>query len=113
MLSAATQLRRRHLDSDVVCPEEFPGAAITIAADGVTLDLAGHAVRGVSIYAASYQGIVTDATRSHVAVVDGRVIGFAIAINLEASDSRIEGVAALDSGIVGFSLHGDDNLVRR
>lgn len=101
------------LDSDVVCPEEFSGAAITIAADGVTLDLAGHAVRGVSIYASSYQGIVTDATRSRVAVVGGRVIGFALAINLEASDSRIERVTALDSGIVGFSVDGDDNLVRR
>jgi hypothetical protein len=101
------------LDSDVVCPYEFAGAAITIAADDVTLDLAGHAVRGVSIYAASYKGIVTDATRSRVAVVGGRVIGFATAINLEGSDSRIERVTALDSGIVGFSLNGDNSVVRR
>lgn len=102
------------LDSDVVCEGETYGVtAIVIAADGVTLDLAGHTVSGERAYDDSSNGVATDGTRAGVTVRGGTVIGFGAGLDLAASNSVIERLRIRDNGGVALQIDGDRNSVRR
>jgi len=102
------------LDSDVVCEGETYGVtAITIAADDVTLDLAGHVVRGAPAYSPPSNAIGTDGLRARLRIHGGTVRGVGVGIDLRASDSDIERVTSLGNGGVGFDVRGDNNVVRR
>ena len=77
------------LTQDLVYGQNF-GSAITIAADGVTLDLNGHAVR--------FEGTpnVADATLTgiyvgghyYVSIIDGTVAGFLSGVTVNSSSSK-------------------------
>ena len=102
------------LDSDVVCEGETYGVTgITIGADHLTLDLAGHTVRGEPAFQPGSNAVATDTQRTDVTVRGGTVRGFGVGINLTASDSVIERVTSLGNGGVGFWVRGNDNVVRR
>jgi Right handed beta helix region len=101
------------LDSDVICPGESYGVTgVTIAADGVTLELAGHQVRGQNSFEdATSNGIATDGHRSGLVIRGGTVIGFSTGVSLMAAGSTVQRMA-LYNGSQGLSLRGDDNVVR-
>lgn len=102
------------LDSDVVCEGETYGVtAITIAADGVTLDLAGHMVSGQPAYDGSSNGIRTDGPRTGVTVRRGSVVGFGAGLYISASSSLVERLRIRDSGGVGLQIEGNGNTVQR
>jgi hypothetical protein len=108
-----TITRDTTLDSDVVCEGETYGVtAITIAADDVTLDLAGHAVSGEAAYHEGSNGIAADAPRTGLTIRGGTVRGFGAGINLLASRTVVAGMKSLDNGGVGIWVRGDDNVVR-
>jgi len=66
------------------------GAAITIAADGVTLDLNGHAVRfegTPSVADATLAGIYVGG-HYYFSIIDGTVAGFLIGVTVNSSSSK-------------------------
>jgi parallel beta helix pectate lyase-like protein len=102
------------LDSDVVCEGETYGVtAITIATNGVTLDLAGYTVSGQRAYDDSSNGIATDGPRTGITVMGGTVVGFGAGLDLSASGSIVERLRIRDSGGVGLQVDGDGNTLRR
>jgi hypothetical protein len=101
------------LDSDVVCPRGWEANGITIAADEITLDLGGHAVRGGSVTELeTSNGIATDGPRRGLAVQNGAVFGFSQGVSLEAWLSAVRDMH-LEPTSIGVSIVGGDNLVRR
>jgi parallel beta-helix repeat protein len=101
------------LDSDVVCSggEQDPMTALTIAADGVTLDLNGFTILGPNrgeFVEELQAGIATDGPRSSVTIENGTIDGFDQAMVLQVSDSTMRGVTT--DGAV--TVTGDRNVVR-
>jgi hypothetical protein len=93
------------------CLKGVPGSAgITVAADDVTVDLAGFSLEGVP---GSLEGIVVQAGRRNVAVVGGTVQGWGgNGIDAEdATDCLLEGVRARSNGGYGAVL-GFGGVVR-
>jgi FG-GAP repeat/Bacterial Ig-like domain (group 1)/Right handed beta helix region len=120
------------LDRDVVCPYGFGEPALTIAADGVTLDLAGHRIeiRGVGVLIEGHDGVtimngsiggpsglpilIRDGNRNlldHVSAGGGG----AEAVRLEGSDrNRIVGSRFGGEGGGAVLVDGSDrNLIAR
>jgi hypothetical protein len=102
------------LDSDVVCVGESYGVTgVTIAADGVTLDLGGHVIDAANSYEdPDSNGIATDGPRTGLTIRNGRVSGFSSGVRMSASNSVVERLR-LENGSAGVLLDGDDDLVRR
>ena len=102
------------LDNDLTCP----GDALTIAADGVRLDLNGHSLsgpgRGPWVWpnrALSSVGIRVDGRRG-IWVGNGRVQSFATGVLLDnASESRVDGVTATGNFYGIYLVESTDNLV--
>jgi Right handed beta helix region len=101
------------LDSDVICPDGWESAGITIVNDDVTVDLAQHAVRAPSTTEIlESNGIETDGPRRGLVVRNGSVLGFSTGVRLQASFSTAERMV-LRNGSIGVFMAGDQNLVRR
>jgi Right handed beta helix region len=92
------------LDSDVVCPSTFTGKAITIAANGVRLQLAGYAIRGVqSPDNASFDtaGVATQGFRdavdipafTNIEILNGTIEGFLNGVQLNGAANQIRRVS--------------------
>jgi Right handed beta helix region len=122
------------LDTDLVCPFGFSDPALTIGADGVTLDLAGHRIStrylgvlieghdGVTIRDGSIGGpdgspiVIRDANRNtldHVTAGGGG--GGVEAVSLEGSDRNriIRSTFGGDGGGVVLRDGSDRNLIAR
>ena len=94
------------LDSDVVCPE-FRSFGVLIAADNVTLRLAGHTIDGMGNVA---EGIfthhaVTNGPVSGVQIRGGTIVGFQFATRLRGSNNLVQGVR-FDSTILFEGVEG-------
>jgi Ca2+-binding RTX toxin-like protein len=96
------------------------GAAITIAADNVVIDLNGHTIRGSNAADTSAYGIVA-MDRTNVTVKNGSINGFQYGIYLsDLIDSKpldggrhlIQNVDISDSTFRGIRVEGLDNVVR-
>jgi hypothetical protein len=88
------------------------GAAIQIDSDSVTLDLGGFAISGSDRNARGIEAI----DRRYVTVRHGVVRGFAAGVALEGTRSGwnlVEDLSAEQNHIVGVSVEGTGNVVRR
>jgi len=89
------------------------GAAITIASDDVTLDLAGFTLAGQTRVATHATGI-SAVNRHNITVRDGTVRGFEKGILLNGgSNHLVERVRAVDNQILGISVIGDHSVARQ
>jgi Right handed beta helix region len=109
----ATIVQDTKLDQDLDCPD----TAVTIGADGVTLDLAGHEItghgQGVGVLNPKWQAFVLQ---------DGRIAGFdagALLGDLTATGPsgadgyRVQRVEFADNGEAGLGALGNDGVVSR
>ncbi len=96
------------LDSDLTCS----GTALTIGADGITLDLNGHTITGSSTPCAPCppeDGIAV-VGRTGVTVGGGTVTGFVFGVRLVGSDSNvIRGIVVTNNIFNGISLFADSD----
>jgi parallel beta-helix repeat protein len=99
----ATVTQDTTLDSDLVgCPAN----GVLIAADDVTLDLAGHTIDGAGPF-----GVVTTGRRSGVTVTGGRVRGFQNQVALVNGGGHVVRDLELSSGHDGILLVAVFNTV--
>lgn len=94
------------LDSDLL---GCPGNGIVIAAGGVTVDLAGHAVEGMRLGTRAGFGVATTSGTSHVTVLNGKVGHFHNAVVLgSGTDYRVRNVTVYAShdGVLLPSVDG-------
>ncbi len=100
------------LDSDLACP----GDALRIGADGVTLDLAGHEIRGPGVYSG---GVAVDNRRLQPAdprafndmrVENGRITDYSTAVRVQdatggrIADLRLNVNVLFLQGVGGYDL---------
>jgi parallel beta-helix repeat protein len=106
-----TLTRDTTLDSDLV--QCFDG--LRIGADGVTLDLNGHTIDGLSAGGEGSDGVgVASNGHSHVTVVNGTVQQFFRGIALlDASGSVVRGITATENEQDAILLTGSDSVVER
>jgi parallel beta-helix repeat protein len=99
------------LTSDLVC--DASGDALTIGADGVTLNLNGHTVSGPGAYDTAYAGVRV-AGHTKVRITNGRITGFQSAVVLdESTGSAVSKVNAYGND-QGVNLSGGgDHLVEK
>lgn len=91
------------LDSDLV---DCPANGVLIAAEGVTLDLAGHTIDGAGAF-----GVVTTGRSSGTTVTGGRVRGFQNAVSLVNGGGHLLRNLELSGGHDGILLVGVTNTV--
>jgi parallel beta-helix repeat protein len=101
------------LDSDVVCTGGTQDAltGVTVASDGITLDLNGFSILGPNRgeQADDLQaGIVTNGAYRDVTIKDGTVQGFSEGLVLDLSRSAIRVLTSFGR----LTLRGDGNVVR-
>ena len=77
------------LDSDVLCPDDFGGTAVWIAADQVVFNLAGHAIRQGPSRTGSGVGIEHQSPFRGSDIKNGTVEGFAVGVNLRGIDHAV------------------------
>jgi hypothetical protein len=103
------------LDSDIVCGPSDPYGLI-IAADDVTLRLAGHRIvagaAGADFFGMGIRTAPSDSPRSRVDIRDGTVDGFDIGVALFANDSSVRRLS-VSHARHGMNLGGDRNHVYR
>jgi hypothetical protein len=73
------------LDSDLLCPDDFGGTAVWIAADDVVFNLAGHAIRS----SVGGDGIAHQAPLRGVDIRNGTVEGFDVGVSLWGIDHAV------------------------
>jgi hypothetical protein len=73
------------LDSDVLCPDDFGGTAVWVAADDVVFNLAGHAVRS----SVGGHGIAHQVPLRGVDIRNGTVEGFDVGVGLWGIDHAV------------------------
>jgi nitrous oxidase accessory protein NosD len=89
------------------------GVAILIAADDVTLDLAGFTLEGTADTDTKADGIVAEARRN-VTVRDGTVRGFLRGVRLASVGGHlVEGVRAHGNFGLGIGVSGHGSIIRR
>lgn len=99
--ATAAEIEPLVITADLTMRSDRAGT-IEFGADGITLDCAGHEIRG-----SGTAGIRVDG-RSNVTIRNCRVVGFDRGIELvDTVDSRVLGNTA-EAGAVGFSLTGSD-----
>lgn len=93
------------------------GAAITVEADHVTVDLGGHTIEnrdttGIALGVYSWE-------RSHVVVRNGTLVGFFEAVGLSgpfgtnlSRNHLVEGLRVIASGRTAIGIVGSDSIVR-
>jgi len=98
------------LQSDLTCD----APALTIGADGVTIDLGGHTIAPASTNASFDPGIADPAGHDRVTIRNGTIGPFYIGIGLTGpTRNRIVGLASEAAGF-GVSIHGGrGNEIRR
>jgi nitrous oxidase accessory protein NosD len=100
------------LDRSISTPIEV-GVAIRIAADDVTLDLAGFTLEGTADTDTRADGIVAEGQRN-VTVRDGTVRGFLRGVSLASvGGHRVEGVRAHGNFRLGIGVSGQGSIIRR
>ena len=111
------------LTSDVVCPgDSFSnGAAVTIDAENVTLNLGGHAIRSgasggsVGIFGDRTDGSGIPLPYSNLTIRNGTIEGFIEGVSVLASNSTVAGLR-VNPGVypfanpAGIETRGNDNL---
>ena len=105
------------LDSDVICEGSSSAVAITVGADNITLDLAGHRIEGRDPSTEDTIGVSSQGVpRSGLTVENGSITGFSRAVWFPAIGPQ----AALAGGVVRnmtidgpqpINLGGPGNLV--
>jgi hypothetical protein len=95
------------LDADVVCPDGTP-FAVKIAADHVTLDLAGHEIVNGRTDDGETVAVSTEGSVEDLEIRNGTISSGDQAVKLQASRSELED---LDIGghVLGLSVIGDRN----
>jgi hypothetical protein len=99
------------LDSDVICPHDFGGAALVIGADNIKLDLRGFSVVGPDNE--ELAAIESDTPHHNVTIRDGFIrseFDQGTQIRVELSQSVLRNLNA--AGIGGVTLIGDRNVVQ-
>jgi hypothetical protein len=110
------------LDRDFVLATEEPGAAITIAASYVALDLNGFSIRNYPVHPRSAQAYGVYAfNRSHVTVRNGTLSGFLGGVfvggpfspgGVYDSGHVVEGIQADGNTLAGIIVEGAGSIVR-
>ncbi len=99
------------LDADVVCPDGTP-AAVTIAADHVTLNLAGHTISNGRTDDGDTVAVKTAGPVTDLEIRNGSIQAGDKAISVEASDSELERLT-VDGHVFALGVTGDGNEVER
>ena len=100
------------LDRSISTPMEA-GVAILIAADDVTLDLAGFTLAGTADTDTKADGIVAEGRRN-VTVRDGTVTGFLRGVSLASvGGNLVERIRAHGNFRVGIHASGHGSIIRR
>jgi hypothetical protein len=89
------------------------GAAVTIAANSVTLDLRGYKIGGQGAGAGTGAYGIQAEDRNTVTVRNGLVRGFLIGVLLMGRANRVEDVHADANTLYGIYTEGDMALIRR
>lgn len=105
----STLIENTVLDADLTCP----GTALTIGADGITLDLNGHTLTGPSVAPCTQcpgiDGVLLSGRRG-VSIKNGTITGFVFGIRLDNSDDNlIQNVVVKNSNLNGISLFNDSD----
>jgi hypothetical protein len=95
------------LDADVVCPDGTP-AAVTIAADHVTLDLAGHSIVNGRTDAGETVAVTTAGPVSDLEIRNGTIRSGDEALNVQAAHSEFERLD-IDGHLLALAATGDHN----
>ncbi len=97
------------LDADVICPDGTP-AAVTIAADHVTLDLNGHSiVNGRTDFGdGDSVALATDGPVEDLEVRNGTIRAGDRAVEVQASHSEFTNLT-VDGHLLAFAVTGDGN----
>ena len=109
----ATIVQNTRLDHDLDCPN----TALTIGADGVTLDLAGHQItghgQGVGVLNVNQKDFVLE--RGRIAGFDaGALLGKLMATGPNATDGyRVERMTFEHNNAAGLGALGNDGVVSR
>lgn len=92
------------------------GAAITVAANDVTVDLMGRTLSGLGAGTSTRAAGVYALNRQRVTVRNGRMVGFYVGVHLDiTTDSRghiVEGLRFERSRWKAIKLEGFDNIMR-
>jgi hypothetical protein len=88
-----------------------PGAAITLLADSVEVDLAGHTLRGATTGDPAHLGVLGIGASS--VVHGGTIEGFTYGAQLYGNDVSIRDLALEDVGYVAIMVRGDGATIRR
>ena len=91
------------LTSNLVC--DASGDALSIGADGVTLNLNGHSITGPGAYDTSYAGVRV-AGHTKVRVTNGRITGFQSAVVLDESTRAVVSKVNAYGNDQGLNLSG-------
>jgi hypothetical protein len=98
------------LDSDLVCPDGTP-AALTVAADQVTLDLAGWSVQNGWTEAGRTVAVNAVGPLNRLTIRNGAIAAGDKAFVLEASNSRFEDLS-VNGHVKALDVNGDHNVFR-
>ena len=96
------------LDADVVCPDGTP-AAVTIAADHVTLDLGGHSIVNGRTAVGETAAVTSSGPVTDVEIRNGTIRSGDKAIRVQARHSEFEHITVHGSG----SITGDHSEIER
>jgi large repetitive protein len=97
------------LDDDLV---NCRGNGLTVAADGITIDLGGHVVDGIGRGAGIFNGQWGDGHRD-ITVRNGTVRGFKVGVRSGARGTRIFGLKVTRNAAGGIALRSRDCRVER
>ena len=114
-----TQAGSYCLDRDLTMSSEDPGAAITIAASQVVLDLNSFTLANYPVHPrlTATNGIYA-LNRQHITVRNGTVRGFLRGVYLQGSfngfneEHLVEGIGADDNNYEGIAVEGSGTVVR-
>jgi parallel beta-helix repeat protein len=100
------------LTGDLEC--SGPGYGLVIAADNVTLHLAGHTISNSTCDVAyDVIGIYALGGLSGVTIEGGRVSGFNDGVSLSSSNSVVRGMSVTGACYFGILVQADSNLVEK
>jgi hypothetical protein len=88
------------------------GAAITIAAHNVTLDLNGWRLGGFGA-GTTTQATGISSSGHRVTVKNGVIVGFQVGVALSGDGARVEDLLLDRNRLAGIYVQGDDTLIRR
>jgi parallel beta-helix repeat protein len=97
------------LDADLL---NCRGNGLTVAADGITIDLGGHTVDGVGRGVGVFNGQWGDGHRD-VTIRNGTVRGFKVGVRSGARETRVYGLAVMRNAAGGIALRSRECRVER